>query len=550
LRFVAALAASCLAVAAWAQRVPPDFEIVQVVDSLERPTSIRFGPDGRLYVTEQRGSVWIVGDDGLLPEPFFEVGVDDEGERGLMSVTFDDAGGFYVYYTRQDAPLNRLGYYRIHPRNPDRFDAATPETVVLDEIAAAKFHNGGSVARLPDGTLLVSTGDAEAPEAAGSLGSPNGKLLRIGPDGSVPPDNPLVDRVEAMDRIWASGLRNPFRIVADPAGERLYVNDVGRAGFEEINLGEAGADYGWPSCEGGCDREEFANPLIAYSHSQGCAITGGAVYAGTRFPPEYRGRYFFADFCGDWIRYLDASDQVQYFADELDGGLVDLALGPDGSLYYLTYDGGEIGRIRYAGEGNKTPVAVAAADPLAGSPPLAVTFDATASSDPDGDPLSFAWSFGDGSAAAEGGHAVHTYATKGPYRATVTVGDPSGATDRAHVTVMVGMPPTALILEPVPGATFAWGERVNLAGEASDPEEGPLHGDRLRWTVVLHHHPESDPNHHAHPFLSGLTGTEAGFDLAEESHAPGEFVWFRIHLVAFDSDGLSGEATVDLLPSH
>ena len=145
----AAIVAAALALpgSAAAQRVPIGFEDVSVVEGLVAPTSLTVGPDGRIYVTEQSGRAVIVEDGEILPAAFLEVPVNPEGERGLMSLTFDrdfrQNGYVYAYYTRADAPFNRLSRFRIDPRRPDRVDGS--ETVLLDGVRASKFHNGGAV---------------------------------------------------------------------------------------------------------------------------------------------------------------------------------------------------------------------------------------------------------------------------------------------------------------------------------------------------------------------------------------------------------------------
>jgi hypothetical protein len=191
---------------------------------------------------------------------------------------------------------------------------------------------------------------------------------------------------------------------------------------------------------------------------------------------------------------------------------------------------------------------VAVADPMVGAPPLTVTFDGSSSSDPDGDPLDFAWEFGDGTPAAAGAIVTHQYSAKGPYQIVLRASDPSGAQDDDRLTIMVGSPPEPSISMPAPGTTFSWGDRIELSGAATDAEDGPVEEGRLDWTIVLHHHPEHDEHHHTHPFLSLRGQATTSFQLADESHAPGEFVWFRVHLTASDTDGLWGETTVDLMP--
>ena len=103
-------------------------------------------------------------------------------------------------------------------------------------------------------------------------------------------------------------MRNPFTFNFQPGTGRLHINDVGQASWEEINLGIAGANYGWPICEGPCLTQGMTNPIYQYANVPStCAIAGGAFYNPTTatFPAEYIGKYFFADLCGGWIETID-----------------------------------------------------------------------------------------------------------------------------------------------------------------------------------------------------------------------------------------------------
>jgi glucose/arabinose dehydrogenase len=198
--------------------------------------------------------------------------------------------------------------------------------------------------------LYVGVGEAHTSSNSQSLSTPLGKILRIDPAGFpdiVPADNPFVSTPGARGEIWALGLRNPFTFAVDPLNGEILVNDVGQASREEINLGVSGANFGWPTCEGACSNPSFINPVHAYTHGDGCAITGGAFYRGAGFPSHMDGSYFFTDFCSDWIRRLDNGDVMHPFATGV-AGVVDLKVGPDQALYYLTRSSGAVRRIAFA----------------------------------------------------------------------------------------------------------------------------------------------------------------------------------------------------------
>jgi hypothetical protein len=128
----------------------------------------------------------------------------------------------------------------------------------------------------------------------------------------------------------------------------MFINDVGQNTWEEINDGIAGSNYGWPDSEGPTSNPAFRAPLFAYTHAFGCAIAGGAFYnpATVQFPPSFVGKYFFADLCGGWIHFFDpATGTVSDFASGISLP-VDLKVGADGSLYYLSRGSGSVFRVR------------------------------------------------------------------------------------------------------------------------------------------------------------------------------------------------------------
>lgn len=184
----------------------------------------------------------------------------------------------------------------------------------------------------------------------------NADARRGGSDGSIPGDNPFFATATGNNRaIWALGLRNPFTFAFQPGTGRMLINDVGQTTWEEIDDGIAGSNYGWNTCEGSCGNPSFLDPVFQYGHGVGptigCAITGGAFYnpAVVTYPSDYVGKYFYADFCGGWIRRFDpATSTSQAFASGLSSP-VDLQVGPDGNLYYLVRgSGGAVFKITYS----------------------------------------------------------------------------------------------------------------------------------------------------------------------------------------------------------
>jgi glucose/arabinose dehydrogenase len=270
-------------------------------------------------------------------------------------------------------------------------NVATFNRVLVDNVPAGG-HNGGDLHFGKDGYLYVSTGDGQCDYAGDSrCGGKNdasrdqhalvGKILRITRDGAVPADNPYrgVDSARCnapgttepgkrCQETFAWGLRNPFRMAFDPnaAGTRFVVNDVGELYWEEIDEGQAGADYGWNVCEGNhdnptsdgsaaCDAPPYTAPTHEYDHTAGCAsITGGAFVPKGVWLTEYDEAYLFGDYVCNKIFKLTPNVGGGFTSTEFasglgEGGPIAMTFGPYGTtqaLYYTTYaNGGEVHRI-------------------------------------------------------------------------------------------------------------------------------------------------------------------------------------------------------------
>jgi hypothetical protein len=218
--------------------------------------------------------------------------------------------------------------------------------------------------------LYVAVGDNANGANAQTLSTRLGKMLRITSTGGIPTNNPFFNTATGDNRaIWALGVRNPFTFSFQNGTGRMFINDVGQNTWEEINDGIAGSNYGWPNCEGFCNppNPSFRDPIFAYQNDANtCAITGGAFYNPTinQFPAQFVGSYFFADFCGGWIRRLDPANgnAVTDFATGISLP-VDLQVSPDGFLYYLARGAGAVGRIGFQAAGDNIAPAVAITSP-------------------------------------------------------------------------------------------------------------------------------------------------------------------------------------------
>ena len=361
------------ATAASAATVPAGFTDAVVAGGLNIPTAMAIAPDGRIFVCQQGGALRVIKNGALLPTPFVTVTVDSTGERGLLGIAFDpnfvSNQLVYIYYTATTPAIhNRISRFIA---NGD-VALAGSETIIMDlpNLSAATNHNGGAMHFGNDGNLYVAVGENANGANAQSLATRLGKMLRMTSTGGVPPDNPFINQTTGANQtIWALGLRNPFTFSFQRTTGRMFINDVGQNTWEEINDGIAGSNYGWPTCEGFCNppNANFRDPIFAYMNDAlTCAITGGAFYnpQSPQFPAQFVGSYFFADFCGGWIRRLDpaAGNAVSDFATGISSP-VDIQTSADGFLYYLARGTGSVNRIGFPGGVDNVAPTVAITNP-------------------------------------------------------------------------------------------------------------------------------------------------------------------------------------------
>jgi glucose/arabinose dehydrogenase len=326
--------------------------------------AVRAGDDA-LWFVEQGGRIVRFDGDATTTALDLTDRVSNANEQGLLGLTFDPEGGLaYVNFT-DEAGVTNIAEYAVTA--DATFDPAS-ERIVLQVPQPYSNHNAGDLAFGPDGMLYIPLGDG------GSGGDPHrngndpetllGSLLRIDPtpsDGqpyTVPPDNPFAagtfgDGIVGAPEVWAWGLRNPWKIAFDPLTGQLWIPDVGQNEFEEINVvgpdgntpAGRGANFGWSAFEG---TERFnddvtiagpvTDPVLTYSHADGCSISGGVPYRGTAIP-ELEPAFVYSDFCAGTIWAFDPAGGRNLTLLEGFDSVASVRAGPDGELYVLERSG-------------------------------------------------------------------------------------------------------------------------------------------------------------------------------------------------------------------
>jgi len=335
-----------------------------VASGLSRPWALAFLPDGRMLVTERTGALRIVGSDGRIGAPIAGVpAVDSRGQGGLLDVALDP--GFvsnrriYLSYAEPgsgaDAGRNGTAVARaVLSADGTRLNALQVifrQTPKIDSTA----HFGSRLAFAPDGSLFVTLGDRYTQrDAAQDLSNTLGKVVRIFPDGSVPPDNPFVGRAGALPEIWSYGHRNVQGAALHPVTGELWTHEHGPQGGDEVNITRAGRNYGWPRISYGC---EYGAPVgnctpvggatsapgmeqpLTYWVPISIAPCGMAFYTASLFP-QWRGSLFLGALAGQalWRLQLDGNRVVAREAlfTELGERIRDVRQGPDGALYLIS----------------------------------------------------------------------------------------------------------------------------------------------------------------------------------------------------------------------
>jgi glucose/arabinose dehydrogenase len=340
-----------------AMKTPAPPKVTVIASGFDKPWAIAFLPDRRMLVTEKpTGALFIVTPDGKKSPPVIGLPrVDGRNQGGLLDVElapdFRQSGLIYWTYYEPREGGNGLAVARAR-----LVDGSKPRIEGLHVVfrmqptLESTLHAGGRLVFAPDGTLFVTLGERsilEGRRQARDLGSHFGKIVRIHPDGSVPKDNPFTDRTGARPEIWSLGHRNILAAALD-GRNRLWIAEMGPRGGDELNLVEAGKDYGWPTIGYG---EEYSGARI-HAATQGPGMeqpvyywdpvispSGMTIYSGDLFP-EWRGNFLIGGLSSRaLVRLAVEGDRVvgeERLLTDLKERIREVVQGPDGALYLLT----------------------------------------------------------------------------------------------------------------------------------------------------------------------------------------------------------------------
>ena len=299
-----------------------------VAENLASPTNLAFAPDGRILFTEQQtGRVRAVLNGHLVPGPITQFDVVQGAETGLLGIAlhpnFARQPWVYVYLSSASSGRNEIVRFRID-------EAATTRERVFEGLPTVSgYHNGGDLVFGPDGALYVVTGEAHQPELAQDPSSVGGKILRLLPDGSIPPDNPF----GAGDPVYALGIRNSFGLCFDPRTGGLWETENGPDRDDEVNRVDPGVNLGWPVELGRGTDPTFIQPELVFPDI--------IVPTGCAFSSSGRAMYF-GDFAGGNLHRATVAESGSIAGEGViaraPSGITDVARAPTGDIYVSTSD--------------------------------------------------------------------------------------------------------------------------------------------------------------------------------------------------------------------
>lgn len=332
--------------------------VTVMAEGFETPWAVGFLPDGSFLVTEREGRLWHVGPDGQRHRVQGLPQIRASGQGGLLDVMiprdFATSNEVFISYAKPQggAAGTALSVARL---SPDRRQLQNLRPLFeMAPGASGGRHFGGRIVEGQDGTIFLTIGDRGQDETAQDLMRHEGSVIRINRDGSVPADNPFIGRSDARPEIWSWGHRNPQGAALDAEG-RLWLNEHGARGGDEINLVERGANYGWPVISygrhysgapigQGTAAPGMEQPALYWDPSM--APSGMAIYTGDLWP-DWRGQMFVGSLKFDHIARVAGSPltEVEQIKGRETDRVRDVRQAPDGSLWFISEGRGTVYRI-------------------------------------------------------------------------------------------------------------------------------------------------------------------------------------------------------------
>jgi len=558
------------------------------------PTGLATTPDGRLLIALKYGQlkVFDLASRKIIKDNALNLGntLCTDSERGLESVAVDPDFAhnryIYAYVTdnggtgRSDCAGSRTASNRVMRFRLNDDQSTSEGRLILGNIVSlCGNHNGGDLHFGADGKLYISVGDGgcrlddwtqtgRANDNARQMSLLAGKILRLNPDGSIPSDNPFVnasgaarcgesaprkDSSRVCQEIYATGLRNPFKMAFQSGSNTFYINDVGQDSAEEINVGAGGADYGWNEHEGGGNmRAGLTAPLYSYGHQDGlCAITGGA-FVDWPAPFDVSGSaYLFGDYCGTSVYRLIRGNngytrETVVQGDSTYGGVVAMHFDARTKVLYDALGNGQIRQITHTGTPIATPVPTRQpiSSPTAVPQATATAIAATPTEQATHTPIA---------ATAMPSPTAKPTRTSSPTpratgTATVIPNHPTPEPTSTSITPS-DAPQLRLLSPSADGEQRYWvNTTVYLSAQAQDSVDGDL-SSAIQWDFLLRHIPLKHPeNEHVHP-LSRRFGQWVTMAMpAPEDTDAAALSYVEVRLSVTNSRGKNSTLTHALVP--
>jgi len=317
-----------------------------VANNLDQLVAMAFDPSGRLFFTQKNGQVRLLVNGQLQAQPVISFNVDTCSERGLLGIAIDPAFNtnryVYVYYTVKGSSACSNTTNKVVRFTEVNGVGYKPRTIFSSPAVGAGNHNGGNIRFGPDGKLYISVGDDSNPANSQNLGSPNGKIHRINPNGTIPTNNPFYGQQGKVGSIFAYGLRNSFDLDFDPVTGGLFASENGPNCDDEVNRIVAGYNYGWrPNYPCGDTNPNFNTIPALFRWTPTIAPTGITFYRS-----GLRKALFMCSYNDGKLHRLVLSGNRQQIRQDrivpLPSGVncnEDVETGSDGALYFVSGGG-------------------------------------------------------------------------------------------------------------------------------------------------------------------------------------------------------------------